>query len=39
MLRVLFLATVASASTLSQSKVLALRGGMDLGPLNAGNVG
>ena len=42
MIRILALATIAAASpvtVLSQSKVLALRGGMDLGPINADNVG
>ena len=29
----------AAASPLASSKVLALRGGMDLGPIDAGNVG
>ena len=37
--RVLCLAAVASASQVGNSKLLKLRGGMDLGPLNADNVG
>ena len=40
MLHMIALVSAVSASPLlAQSKVLALRGGMDLGPLNADNVG
>ena len=42
MLRILAFATLAAASKVSvlpQSKLLTLRGGMDLGPLDADNVG
>ena len=38
MLRVLALIACVSASKVPLSKVMALRGGMDLGPLNAGDI-
>jgi len=38
-LRVLFLIASVSASKLEMSKVLTLRGGMDMGPIDAANVG
>lgn len=39
MLALFALASVSTTPLLAQSKVLALRGGMDLGPINADNTG
>ena len=38
MLRVLALVACVSASKVPLSKIMSLRGGMDLGPLNAGDI-